>query len=195
MFNLIAHADWAPPLDGARVIDLFAGSGALGARGHVARRRVLRIRGKRFRRARHDPRQLRNAGPVRINPHPAPLGHRPWPHPGRRRARPFTIAFLDPPYHKGLVEPALAQLAKGGWLAEDAIAIVETAADEALAFPGWELLDERTYGAAKVSFLKQALGVEEFRPQVEIGCLRADMMGVISQPVIGCHPTLVAQGR
>jgi len=55
-----------------------------------------------------------------------------------------------------LAEPALDQLAKGGWLTEDAIAIVETAADEMLPFAGWEILDARTYGAATVSFLRRA---------------------------------------
>jgi 16S rRNA (guanine966-N2)-methyltransferase len=69
---------------------------------------------------------------------------------------PFSIAFLDPPYNKDLVEPALAELATGGWLAEGAIAVVETAADEVLAFSGWDVLDTRAYGAAKVSFLKRA---------------------------------------
>ena len=155
VFNLIAHAEWAPPLDGARVIDLFAGSGALGleamsrgadfcvfvesdsgARGTIRDNcETLDLFGS----TRIQRRSATDLGPI-----PAGVG------------APFTIAFLDPPYHKGLVEPALAQLAKGGWLAEDAIAIVETAADEALAFTGWDLLDERTYGAAKVSFLKQA---------------------------------------
>ena len=49
---------------------------------------------------------------------------------------PFTLAFLDPPYHKALVQPALDCLSAGGWLADDALAVVETGADEALMFAG-----------------------------------------------------------
>ena len=133
VFNLISHAAWAPTLDGARVIDLFAGSGALGLEA-MSRGAAFCVFVETDAGARGT-----DLGPV-----PAGVGE------------PFNIAFLDPPYHKGLVEPALSQLAKGGWLAADAIAIVETAADEMLAFDGWERLDERIYGAAKVSFLKPA---------------------------------------
>jgi len=155
VFNLISHAAWAPALEGARVIDLFAGSGALGleamSRGAAFCVFVETDAGARgtirdncetlglFGTTRIQRRSATDLGPV-----PAGVGE------------PFNIAFLDPPYHKGLAEPALAQLATGGWLAADAIAIVETAADEMLAFDGWERLDERTYGAAKVSFLKRA---------------------------------------
>jgi len=155
VFNLISHAAWAPALDGARVIDLFAGSGALGleamSRGaafcvfvetDVGARGTIRDNCETldlFGTTRIQRRSATDLGPI-----PAGVGE------------PFNIAFLDPPYHKGLAEPALAQLATGGWLAADAIAIVETAADEMLAFDGWERLDERTYGAAKVSFLKRA---------------------------------------
>ncbi|MFN3314287.1 MAG: RsmD family RNA methyltransferase, partial [Hyphomonas sp.] len=68
---------------------------------------------------------------------------------------PFTLAFLDPPYHKGLVQPALDGLVSGHWLSEDALAVVETGSDEALMFPGWEVLDTRDFGAAQVSFLRR----------------------------------------
>ena len=67
---------------------------------------------------------------------------------------PFDVAFLDPPYHKGLVPPCLNSLKDGGWLANDALAIVETGAAEEIELPGWDYLDERIYGAAKIVFLK-----------------------------------------
>jgi 16S rRNA (guanine966-N2)-methyltransferase len=69
---------------------------------------------------------------------------------------PLDFAFLDPPYHKQLVQPALDGLVSGGWLADGAVAMVETGADEMLMFAGWELLDARNYGAARVSFLRRA---------------------------------------
>lgn len=67
----------------------------------------------------------------------------------------FELAFLDPPYAKGLCENALAKLAVGGWLAPGAIIVCERGADEpALAVEGYEELDVREYGAAKVWFLR-----------------------------------------
>jgi 16S rRNA (guanine966-N2)-methyltransferase len=153
LFNVIAHADWAPPIEGARVIDLFAGSGALGleamSRGaafclfvetdHAARGAI-----------RDNIEALGLFGTTRLHRRSATdLGEKP-----AGLGGPFTLAFLDPPYHKDLVLPALACLVRGNWLAEDALVIVETGTDEALMFPGWTLLDSRDYGAAKVSFLK-----------------------------------------
>ena len=55
-----------------------------------------------------------------------------------------------------LVAPALACLIEGKWLADDAIAVVETASDELIAPEGWDVLDTRDYGAARVWFLKPA---------------------------------------
>jgi len=69
---------------------------------------------------------------------------------------PFDYAFLDPPYAKGLGERALAELLAGGWLAEGAVAVLELGADEAAPVtPGFELLDERRHGAARVWCLRQ----------------------------------------
>lgn len=67
---------------------------------------------------------------------------------------PFNLAFLDPPYGKSLAEAALARLGEGGWIAPEATVIVECGAEESLATPGYETLDERSYGAAKVLFLR-----------------------------------------
>jgi len=66
---------------------------------------------------------------------------------------PFDLVFLDPPYHKGLGERALSLLSKGGWITTDAIAVFECAADESPQTPGFEIIDTRDYGAAKVLFL------------------------------------------
>jgi 16S rRNA (guanine966-N2)-methyltransferase len=78
---------------------------------------------------------------------------------------PFDLAFIDPPYYAGVDLPyrrdqssaALARLADGGWLAADAIAVVERAQDEPeAALEGFRLEDERRYGAAKIRFLRRA---------------------------------------
>lgn len=69
-------------------------------------------------------------------------------------ALPFTLVFLDPPYHQDLSLPILARLSTHGWLAKEAIIIIETAKDESLLIPPFlSLVTERTSGAAKVLFL------------------------------------------
>lgn len=70
-----------------------------------------------------------------------------------------SLAFLDPPYREDLAAPALAALAKAGWLAAGALVIVELAARDDLATPdGFALLEERRYGAAKFVFLRFGQG-------------------------------------
>ena len=68
----------------------------------------------------------------------------------------FDFAFLDPPYGTGLAEKALGALAAGGWLAEGAVAVVERGWRDAAEAPeGYEALDDREWGAARVSFLRR----------------------------------------
>ena len=68
-----------------------------------------------------------------------------------------SLVFLDPPYGEDLAAPALTALAQAGWLAENALAVVEIAAKEDLAIPArFAPLDERRYGAAKFVFLRYA---------------------------------------
>jgi 16S rRNA (guanine966-N2)-methyltransferase len=69
---------------------------------------------------------------------------------------PFELVFLDPPYRKNLVAPALASLRDGGWLAPDALIVAETAEDESVAVEEFENLDERIYGETRVTFLRPA---------------------------------------
>lgn len=154
MFDVLAHAPFAPDLQGARVIDLFAGSGALGlealSRGasyglfvetDEAARGAIRTN--------LDALGLIGAGRVHrrdatdLGPRPATDG------------APFDLAFLDPPYGKGLGEKALGGLRAGGWLAPDALCVLERAADEAdPAVEGFDLIDSRRWGPAAVHFLK-----------------------------------------
>ncbi len=155
VFNILEHGAFAPELAGARVIDLFAGSGALGfeALSRGAAFCLFVETDEDARAAIRDNMEAMHAfGDVRIHRRDATdLGLRP------ASAGPaFTLAFLDPPYHKGLAQKALGGLLAGGWLTEDAVCVVERAADEGpLAVEGYETLDERSYGAALVSFLKR----------------------------------------
>lgn len=152
LFNMIAHAAWAPPLAAARVMDLFAGSGALGleavSRGagfclfvETAHPALTVLRKNIAALGVGDAAQVQRRSAT-------DLGDRPATGPG------FDVAFLDPPYHKGLVEPCLTCLIDGGWLAPDALVVVETAVDEAPSFSGWDLVADRASGAAKFWFLK-----------------------------------------
>ena len=70
-------------------------------------------------------------------------------------APPYDLAFLDPPYARGLGEKALAQILAHGWLKAGAAVVFERGADEPVVdFDGFDLVDERTYGAARILFLK-----------------------------------------
>jgi len=74
-----------------------------------------------------------------------------------RPLRPATLAFLDPPYGSGLAGPALTALAKAGWFAPGAVASVEMPGAELARFetpPGFERLDERRYGKARILLLR-----------------------------------------
>jgi 16S rRNA (guanine966-N2)-methyltransferase len=153
IFNILAHAEWAPPLEGARVIDLFAGSGSLGleALSRGAGFCLFVDAGNGARGAiRSNVEMLGLFGHTRIHRRSATaLGPRP-----SNLGDPFDLAFLDPPYEKGLVLPALNELKTGGWLSDQAIAMVETGATEALEFDDWNIVNQRTSGAACLTFLR-----------------------------------------
>ena len=70
-------------------------------------------------------------------------------------AEPCDLVFLDPPYRSGVAGDALEALARNGWVAPGALCVIELAAKEDFDLPhGFDLLDERRYGAAKISFLR-----------------------------------------
>lgn len=153
VFNVLAHAEWSPGVEGKRVLDLFAGSGALGLEA-MSRGAAFALFVETDATARGAIRDNIEAlglfGTTRIHRRDATdLGAKP-----AGLGEPFDLVFLDPPYGKGLGERALAKLKGGGWISDDALIVFECAADEAPATPGVTLLDERAYGAAKVLFLK-----------------------------------------
>lgn len=155
LFDVLAHAEWAPELEGARVIDLFAGSGGLGiealSRGAAF---CLFVETDEAARGaiRDNVEALHLFGETRVHRRDATdLGQRP------ASAGPaFDLAFLDPPYRKGLGERALLALADGGWLKPEALIVFERAADEPEpVVEGFTVLDSRTWGAAGVWFLRR----------------------------------------
>ena len=151
LFNILVHS-YGDPITDARVLDLFAGTGALAiealSRGAAfalfvddgAEARAL-LRGnvealglggatKVYRR---DATKL---GPV------SPL-------------EPFSLVFLDPPYGKGLAEQALISARGGGWLAPGALVVVEEATDAGFKLPdGFEELERRDYDDTQMTFLR-----------------------------------------
>lgn len=149
LFNILsARDDFA--FDGARVIDLFAGSGGLGfealSRGadwclfvetDAAARGAIR----------DTIEALALFGGTRIHRRSATsLGPR-----SASAGEPFTLAFLDPPYRQDLCALAMSELASGGWLAPDALVVLEQAKDETpAAAEHYREVDRRTYGAAQV---------------------------------------------
>ena len=153
VFNILAHASWSPGLDERRVLDLFAGSGALGLEA-MSRGAAFALFVETDAAARGTIRDNIEAlglfGATRIHRRDATdLGAKP-----AGLGAPFDLVFLDPPYHKGLGERALATLAPGGWISPGALIVFECAAEETPAAPAFEMLDERGYGAAKVLFLR-----------------------------------------
>ncbi|APX85632.1 16S rRNA (guanine(966)-N(2))-methyltransferase RsmD [Methylorubrum extorquens] len=148
LFNVLAHA-YDDAVEDAVVLDLFAGTGALGfeALSRGAARALFVDEGRQAGtliraaiaalgcedRARLIPRDATRLGPV--------------------LDRPATLVFCDPPYRKNLAPAALAAAAGGGWLGPGALVLVEEAAEAgAVLPPGFEELERRSYGETMVTF-------------------------------------------
>jgi 16S rRNA (guanine966-N2)-methyltransferase len=152
VFNILEHGIAGFSFTGIRVLDLFAGTGALGlealshgavfclfveesaaARGLIRRNiETLGLTGttKVFRR------DATNLGPA-----------------GNRGG--FGLVFLDPPYEQGLAQRALVSAAEGGWLAAGAVAVIEDSRRAAMVLPqGFAALEQRTWGDTQVHFAR-----------------------------------------
>jgi 16S rRNA (guanine966-N2)-methyltransferase len=152
IFDILVHR-YAGRLEGARAVDLFAGSGALGieALSRGARFALFVDNGTEARALlRANVEALGLGGVSRIwRADAAKLGKAP-------AGGPFGLAFLDPPYGQDLAERALAALVEGGWLEPDALCVVEEAAKAAIEAPeGLALVDERTYADTRVVILRR----------------------------------------
>ena len=151
VFNILMHA-YDNPIEDARVLDLFAGTGALGIEA-ISRgaKFVLFVDNGAEARAllRNNVESLGLGGVTKVyrrdatDPGPA--------HP----VEPFSLAFLDPPYGKGLAEKSLAALRDGGWLTPGALVVVEEAKTAGFAVPeGYEELERRAYDDTEFVFLR-----------------------------------------
>ena len=150
LFNVLTHA-YRDPISGARVLDLFAGTGALGfealSRGAkfaqfvdngAEARALLRQNVEALGLAaitRIFRRDATKLGPV----HPT---------------EPFSLVFLDPPYGKGLAEKALVSAHEGGWLTSEALIVVEEVIDAFKAPEGFEETERRRYDDTEFVVLK-----------------------------------------
>ncbi len=150
VFNILAHGPGGDRVQGARVLDLFAGTGALGlealSRGAAFALFVeddVQARGL----VRTNIEHLGLTGVTRVFRRDATrLGT-------NQRLAPFDLVFCDPPYGKGLGERALASAAAGGWLATEAAAVLEEDAAVEIALPdGFSVVQRRVYGDTAVVF-------------------------------------------
>jgi 16S rRNA (guanine966-N2)-methyltransferase len=152
VFNMLASR-LGPDLGSARVLDLFAGTGALGlealSRGAsfamfvdsgIAARALIRDHIEGFGlggTAKLLKRDATSLGPI-------------------ERFRPFDLVFLDPPYGKGLGEKALQSVVDGGWIVPEALIVFEEKKGVVLALPaGFSIEDERDYGDTTIRLLHQ----------------------------------------
>jgi 16S rRNA (guanine966-N2)-methyltransferase len=149
IFNLLVNGGYGDPISDIRVLDLFAGTGALGfealSRGASfvqlvddgrkagslisENAKMLRVQGE-VKLARRDARKL-----------------------GLWDGEPFGLVFLDPPYGKAMGEVALAAALAGGWLTDDALVVWEENREQACP-AGFSLLDARKYGDTWVHILE-----------------------------------------
>ena len=151
LFNILIHA-YDDPIGDARVLDLFAGTGALGieAVSRGAKFTLFVDNGAEARALMRDNvealglggvtkvyrRDATDLGPV----HPV---------------EPFSLVFLDPPYGKGLADKALGSLRDGGWLTREALLVVEETRSAGFKAPeGFSELERRAYDDTEFTFLK-----------------------------------------
>ena len=151
LFNILMHA-YGDPVTDARVLDLFAGTGALGIEA-VSRGAAFTLFVDNGAEARALLRQnveaLGLGGVTKVYRRDATKLGPAYP------LEPFSLVFLDPPYGKGLADKALASLREGGWLTPGALLVVEEAKAAAFAVPeGFEELERRAYDDTEFVFLK-----------------------------------------
>jgi len=142
LFNVLAHASWAQDFDlnGAKVLDIFCGTGALGlealSRGaahclfidtdiHAAQRNTAFLN--------HEDFRIVRANALTF---------------GKGRAD-IDLVFMDPPYHKDLIAPAIDNLIAQGWLADGCILVIEAEKNLTLTLP-LEKLDQRGQASSEI---------------------------------------------
>ena len=154
VFNILAHGIAGFSIEGAKVLDLFAGTGALGIEA-LSRGATFGMFVEEEASARGTIRENIEAfgltGVTKIFRRDAsdlgPAG----------KYTGFSLLFADPPYNKGLIAKALASAASGGWLQSGAIAVLEERAGTSIELPDKFIhLDARTWGDTQVVFAKHS---------------------------------------
>ncbi len=155
LFNILEHGRWAAdgsPIAGARVLDAFAGTGALGlealSRG-AEQVTFLEQSSAAMAALKANIAALKEGARAVVlrGDATAPT----------RAPAPCSLVFLDPPYGKELGPAALQALASAGWIAADAVVVLEVGAKEGFAAPdGFAIEDERRYGAARLVLMRYA---------------------------------------
>jgi len=153
LFNILEHGRWAAagsPVAGARVLDAFAGTGALGLEalsrgaGHVT---FLEQTSAALGALKANVAALKEGARAVILRGDATAPS--------RAPEPCSLVFLDPPYGKELGPAALKALAAAGWIAADAVVVLEIGAKETFDAPqGFTIADERRYGAARLVLMR-----------------------------------------
>jgi 16S rRNA (guanine966-N2)-methyltransferase len=152
LFNLLAHGDYGdpPPPEGRRVLDLFAGTGALGLEA-LSRGAARAVFIDDFATAR---------ALIRENIDTLGIWRRDATRLGPCRGEPFDLIFADPPYGSdpagnGLGAKALISAHEGGWIAPGAIIVLEHAAVEAAPVADWLVqVDQRRYGETAITIFR-----------------------------------------
>ncbi len=154
IFNKLIHAPWGVRLDGLRVIDLFAGSGALGleaiSRGaafalfvdtDAAAHDAIRSNVDTLQLSNYTRLYRRSA--ISLGPKSEKIG------------APFDLVFLDPPYGKALGDRVFSKLIEDAWVKNNAVAVLEEHKSVEVTAEGWELLDTLEVGDTAVHFFKR----------------------------------------
>ena len=152
LFNVLEHGPARFDFEGARVLDLFAGSGALGleALSRGARCAMFIEESPTARAAiRRNVEALGLTGVTKIRRRDATkLGE-------AGTLQPFQLIFCDPPYGKGLAERALEEAIDGGWTEQGAIALLEESVDVAVSWPpSFREIDRRRYGDTQIAIAR-----------------------------------------
>lgn len=149
LFDILLHGGMPNPLEGARVVDLFAGTGALGLE--------ALSRGAAFLTAVESEADVR--GVLRANIEALGCADRATAIAADATRLPAAaatchLALLDPPYRSGLAAPALGTLVEGGWLDDQATIVVEHGVDDPFEPPAaLTVQDRRRYGRTALTFL------------------------------------------
>lgn len=149
LFSMLMHSRY-PDLNGARVLDLFAGTGALGLE-------ALSRGAENVTFVEKAPASIQvlkeNISTLKAGEQATVLAKSATHLPAAEH--PYDLIFMDPPYRQNLVEPTLQSLMSGNWLAREGTIICELATDDNSVIPSTlEIVDERSQGQQRIVFLK-----------------------------------------